>query len=315
MKKKNGVKEFDYNLIKVLDAVITAGNATRASRQLQVTPAAITLAIQRLQQTYNEELFIRTREALMPTPRAHEIHRAYSKVLDMIDATFDHDARISPWCEMKIMGDDISEQYYISQLFDMEMFERFRLHCSSVSGKDSSKKISDIRNGKGDLLISTHYFSDPDIEQIILDQYRTYTAVCHVQNPLCELQQLTLANLFTSRHAIYYPYAITPRLKKEITNNESFSFFNSHFSVGYNTESINGLLSIIENSSMIAILPEKIARFFQSQGRYRIALIDLPDAIEFEIIKIYAYWYRHNPQRDQIRDVIAMLQTLINYRK
>lgn len=32
MKKKNGVKEFDYNLIKVLDAVITAGNATRASR-------------------------------------------------------------------------------------------------------------------------------------------------------------------------------------------------------------------------------------------------------------------------------------------
>ncbi|WP_076727273.1 LysR family transcriptional regulator [Cronobacter sakazakii] len=315
MKKKNGVKEFDYNLIKVLDAVITAGNATRASRQLQVTPAAITLAIQRLQQTYNEELFIRTREGLMPTPRAHEIHRAYSKVLDMIDATFDHDARISPWCEMKIMGDDISEQYYISQLFDMEMFERFRLHYSSVSGKDFSKKISDIRNGKGDLLISTHYFSDPDIEQIILDQYRTYTAVCHVQNPLCELQQLTLANLFTSRHAIYYPYAITPRLKKEITNNESFSFFNSHFSVGYNTESINGLLSIIENSSMIAILPEKIARFFQSQGRYRIALIDLPDAIEFEIIKIYAYWYRHNPQRDQIRDVIAMLQTLINYRK
>lgn len=66
MKKKNGVKEFDYNLIKVLDAVITAGNATRASRQLQVTPAAITLAIQRLQQTYNEELFIRTREGLMP---------------------------------------------------------------------------------------------------------------------------------------------------------------------------------------------------------------------------------------------------------
>ncbi|MDT3533130.1 LysR family transcriptional regulator [Cronobacter sakazakii] len=315
MKKKNGVKEFDYNLIKVLDAVITAGNATRASRQLQVTPAAITLAIQRLQQTYNEELFIRTREGLMPTPRAHEIHRAYSKVLDMIDATFDHDARISPWCEMKIMGDDISEQYYISQLFDMEMFERFRLQCSSVSGKDFSKKISDIRNGKGDLLISTHYFSDSDIEQIILDQYRTYTAVCHVQNPLCELQQLTLANLFTSRHAVYYPYAITPRLKKEITNNESFSFFNSHFSVGYNTESINGLLSIIENSSMIAILPEKIARFFQSQGRYRIALIDLPDAIEFEIIKIYACWYRHNPQRDQIRDVIAMLQTLINYRK
>ncbi|EOC0039972.1 hypothetical protein ACI0X2_001983, partial [Cronobacter turicensis] len=74
-------------------------------------------------------------------------------------------------------------------------------------------------------------------------------------------------------------------------------------------------LSIIENSSMVAILPEKIARFFQTQGKYRIALISLPDAIEFETIKVYANWYRSNPQRDQLRDVIAMLQTLINYRK
>ncbi|ELQ6223482.1 LysR family transcriptional regulator [Cronobacter turicensis] len=315
MKKKNGVKEFDYNLIKVLDAVITAGNATRASRQLQVTPAAITLAIQRLQQTYNEELFIRTREGLTPTPRAHQIHRAYSRVLDMIDATFEHDVRIPPWCEMKITGDDVSEQYYFSQLFDMEVFDRLRLHYASVTGKGLAQQISDLKNGNSDLLIATHHFSDPDIEQIIIDQYRNYTAVCHVQNPLCELSQLSLANIFSSRHAVYHPYTITPLLKKDIRNNESFSFFNNHLSVGYNTDSINGLLSIIENSSMVAILPEKIARFFQTQGKYRIALISLPDAIEFETIKVYANWYRSNPQRDQLRDVIAMLQTLINYRK
>ncbi|EGT4463556.1 LysR family transcriptional regulator [Cronobacter malonaticus] len=315
MKKKNGVKEFDYNLIKVLDAVITAGNATRASRQLQVTPAAITLAIQRLQQTYSEELFIRTREGLTPTPRAHQIHRAYSRVLDMIDATFERETRLAPWCEMKIMGEDVSEQYYISQLFDMEMFERFRLYYTSAVGKDHSRRINDLKSGKCDLLITSDYCSDPDIEQIVLDQYRCYTAVCHDQNPLCELQQLTLANLFTSRHAVYHPYAITPRLKKDIINNENTSFFNNQFSIGYNTDSINGLLSIIENSSMITVLPEKIARFFKNQGRYRIALINFPDTIEFEIIKVYASWYRSNPQRDQNRDVIAMLQTLINYRK
>ncbi|ELY3468966.1 LysR family transcriptional regulator [Cronobacter universalis] len=315
MKKKKGVKEFDYNLIKVLDAVITAGNATRASRRLQVTPAAITLAIQRLQQTYREELFIRTREGLTPTPRAHQIHRAYSRVLDMIDATFEHDIRMPAWCEMKITGDEVSEQYYFSQLFDMEMFERFRLHYSSATGKDLTQQVSDLKNGRNDLLVSTHYLSDPDIEQVIIDQYKAYTAVCNVQNPLCELPQLSLANIFASRHAIYYPYAITPRLKKDITASESFSFFNHHLSVGYNTDSINGLLSIIENSAMVTILPTKIARFYQTQGKYRIALVDLPDTIEFEIIKIHAGWHRNNPQRDQIRDVIAMLQTLINYRK
>ncbi|ELQ6216681.1 LysR family transcriptional regulator [Cronobacter dublinensis] len=315
MKKKNGASEFDYNLIKVFDAVITAGNAARASRQLQVTPAAITLAIQRLQQTYNEELFIRTREGLTPTPRAQEIHRAYSKAMDIINATFDRAASTPSRYEMKITGDDVSEQYYFSQLFDMELFERFRLHYFSSTGKAFSRQSNDLYTGKSDLLVSTHYFSEPDIEQTIIDQYRQYTVICNARNPLCELPQLTLANLYSSRHAVYQPYKVKFVLKKENKNNDAFSFFNNPFSAGYYTDSINGLLSVIENSSLIAILPLKIARFFQAQAKYRIALIALPDEMDVEIIKVYAGWYRNNSQRDQIRDVIAMLQTLINYRK
>ncbi|EOW6743916.1 TPA: LysR family transcriptional regulator [Cronobacter dublinensis] len=315
MKKKNGASEFDYNLIKVFDAVVTAGNAARASRQLQVTPAAITLAIQRLQQTYDEELFIRTREGLTPTSRAREIHRAYSKAMDIINATFDRTAILPSRYEMKIIGDDVSEQYYFSQLFDMEMFERFRLHYFSSTGKAFSRQSNDLHTGKSDLLVSTHYFSEPDIEQTIIDQYRQYTVICNARNPLCELPQLTLANLYTSKHAVYHPYKVKPALKKDVKNNSSFSFFNNEFAVGYYTDSINGLLSVIENSSLIAILPLKIARFFQAQAKYRIALITLPDEMDIEIIKVYAGWHRDNPQRDQIRDVIAMLQTLINYRK
>ncbi|ELY6224440.1 LysR family transcriptional regulator [Cronobacter muytjensii] len=315
MKKKSGANEFDYNLIKVFDAVITAGNAARASQQLQVTPAAITLAIQRLQQTYDEELFIRTREGLTPTPRAREIHRAYSKAVDIINATFERTATMPARYEMKITGDDVSEQYYFTQLFDMELFERFRLHYLSSTGKSFSRQSNDLQAGKSDLLLSTHYFSEPDIEQTIIDQYRQYTVICNTRNPLCELPQLSLANLYASRHAVYHPYKVKTALKKDIKSNDGLSFFNNQFSVRYYTDSINGLLSIIENSSLIAILPLKIARFFQAQGKYRIALIALPDEIDIEIIRVYAGWHRDNAQRDQIKEVIIMLQTLINYRK
>ncbi|ALB61596.1 Putative regulatory protein [Cronobacter condimenti 1330] len=313
--KKKDAREFDYNLIKVLDAVIIAGNATRASQRLQVTPAAITLAIQRLQQTYNEELFIRTREGLTPTPRAHEIHRAYSQVMNMINATFEPDVASNTRRELKITGDDISEQFYFSQLFDMEMFERYRLHYLSSVGKGVARHTSELQTGKSDLLISTHYFSEPDIEQLIIDQYRHYTVICNTQHPLCALPQLSLAHLFGARHAVYQPCSIKPLIKKDITSHDSSSLFNRQFSIGYYTDSINGLLSIIESTSMIAILPLKVARFFQTRGKYRIALIGLPEAIDLEIIKVYAAWYRGNPQREQIKDVIAMLQTLINYRK
>ncbi|MFP2467529.1 LysR family transcriptional regulator [Pseudescherichia vulneris] len=55
MNEKTLSRDFDYNLIKVLDAVISAGNASKAAKQLSVTPAAVSLALNRLQLFYNED--------------------------------------------------------------------------------------------------------------------------------------------------------------------------------------------------------------------------------------------------------------------
>lgn len=49
MRPIKNAKKIDYNLIKVFDTVITEGNATRAARKLDVTPAAISQALLRLQ--------------------------------------------------------------------------------------------------------------------------------------------------------------------------------------------------------------------------------------------------------------------------
>lgn len=41
MQPIKNARKIDYNLIKVFDMVITEGNATRAARKLDVTPAAV----------------------------------------------------------------------------------------------------------------------------------------------------------------------------------------------------------------------------------------------------------------------------------
>ncbi len=66
--------KIDYNLIKVFDTVITEGNATGAARKLDVTPAAISQALLRLQNLYGEELFIRTRKGLVPSSKGKSLH-------------------------------------------------------------------------------------------------------------------------------------------------------------------------------------------------------------------------------------------------
>lgn len=52
MGSKGANKSFDYNLIKILDAVILSGNAAMAAKKLGITPAAVSLALKRLQSYY-----------------------------------------------------------------------------------------------------------------------------------------------------------------------------------------------------------------------------------------------------------------------
>lgn len=88
MGSKGANKSFDYNLIKILDAVILSGNAAMAAKKLGITPAAVSLALKRLQSYYPEELFSRGKGGLIPTAKAVDIHQNFSQVMKLVDDTF-----------------------------------------------------------------------------------------------------------------------------------------------------------------------------------------------------------------------------------
>lgn len=69
MGSKGANKSFDYNLIKILDAVILSGNAAMAAKKLGITPAAVSLALKLLQSYYPEELFSRGKGGSSPQLR------------------------------------------------------------------------------------------------------------------------------------------------------------------------------------------------------------------------------------------------------
>ena len=63
-------KTLDLNLLRVFDAVMSEGSATRAADQLAMTQPAVSQALRRLRDALGEELFARTPRGLTPTPRA-----------------------------------------------------------------------------------------------------------------------------------------------------------------------------------------------------------------------------------------------------
>ena len=86
------LRSVDLNLLTVFDAVMQTGKMSEAAERLGMTQPAVSNAIARLRLTFKDELFIRSRYGMVPTPRAKALQEPIVEALSLIRGTFD-DAR------------------------------------------------------------------------------------------------------------------------------------------------------------------------------------------------------------------------------
>lgn len=67
------LRNIDLNLLVIFEVMMAERNITRAARTMGVTPSAISHALQRLRQTFDDPLFDRRPEGMVPTHRAQEL--------------------------------------------------------------------------------------------------------------------------------------------------------------------------------------------------------------------------------------------------
>jgi DNA-binding transcriptional LysR family regulator len=72
----------DLNLLVVFDAIMRARSVTRAGQQLGLSQPAMSHALTRLRHMLKDELFVRSPNGMVPTPRAEELGTPIRIVLD-----------------------------------------------------------------------------------------------------------------------------------------------------------------------------------------------------------------------------------------
>lgn len=85
---------FDMNLLLVFEALLIERNVTQAGQRVHLSQSATSSALRRLREAMNDELFVRSADGMLPTPRALElaepVRRALSDVRSALDgAAFD----------------------------------------------------------------------------------------------------------------------------------------------------------------------------------------------------------------------------------
>jgi DNA-binding transcriptional LysR family regulator len=80
-------KNLDLNLLVVLDALLTEGSVTRAARVLHRSPSAISDALGRLREYFDDELLAPVGRQLQPTPRAESLKAMVRDILVRIETS------------------------------------------------------------------------------------------------------------------------------------------------------------------------------------------------------------------------------------
>lgn len=85
---KLNLRAFDLNLLTVFDALMCEQNLSRAAERIGMSQPAMSAALQRLRLSLNDELFVRHRSGMMPTPRAEAVYAKVQPALQLITESF-----------------------------------------------------------------------------------------------------------------------------------------------------------------------------------------------------------------------------------
>ena len=76
------IQALDLNLLKVFEALAEERSATRAGARVGLTQSSVSNALNRLRQVFGDELFVRTPQGMMPTPRARALEEPVRSALN-----------------------------------------------------------------------------------------------------------------------------------------------------------------------------------------------------------------------------------------
>lgn len=93
---RNDLRRLDLNLLIVFETLMHERSVTRAAEKLFLGQPAISAALSRLRNLFDDPLFVRTGRSMEPTARAQEIFALLSPALDSISTAVSRAAAFDP---------------------------------------------------------------------------------------------------------------------------------------------------------------------------------------------------------------------------
>lgn len=276
------LNEIDLNLFTIFDVIYTERNLTKAGKVLGITQPAVSNALSRLRATFDDHLFTRTANGMMPTPVAQNVITEVRQALTLLRVSVREGHNFEAKTATKrfnISMRDIFEVTFLPGLLTAfrEEAPSIRLHsCYTYP----NELIHNLSSGYLDLAIETSISVPQNLHHVKIHEV-PFVCVARNDHPILK-DQITLQQYVEAEHIhITNGKEDTTHLDSALTQ-QGISrniIFTGH---SYFVTSL-----LILQTNAVLTIPETLAERYAAYLDIQV----LPLPIEVAPLETYMYWH------------------------
>ena len=262
------VRRLDLNLLLAFEALMAERNVTRAAERMSVGQPAMSASLGRLRTFFGDPLLVREGRSLVPTPRALELTASFQEALDLIDATLRASRHFDPRTAHRtftVMASDYALLLLLGPLVAELEAEApdLRLTIRPIAADYGEQ----INRSQLDLLI----LPEEAVEELQASSARLFSdrLVCAIDARHPEVGEYLTEEQFRTLPLV--SYSGTPM---EPMIEHRFRELGIDRATAVGTQSIVIQPLVLAGTRMMALIPERLGRYFAGQAGIR--LLDPP---------------------------------------
>lgn len=283
--RHTNLRKLDLNLLLLFEALMEEGSVTRAAQRLLLTQAGVSHALTRLRSLLNDELFIRGKGGMEPTARAIALAGPLREALAQLEAAL-NPAEFEPAQSQQIFR--IVSTDYFATIVLPSLVVRLEKEAPQIDLRILSNSLGDVAAmlSSGEVDFAAGLFKNRMSGQMRRDCNSTtlfedaYVCVMRKDHALSR-QTLTKARYLAAKHILFSP---TGSLDYGVE--KYFRPIGIQRQIGVVLSHYLAAPLILQNSDMIMTVPARLAEFYVS--RYKVRVAPLP--VKVPPIAIQLVW-------------------------
>lgn len=262
--------DYDLNLLVVLERLLAERSLTRAARQLGRTQSALSHSLARLRELFEDPLFVRSAEGLVPTARAEALAPQVQAVLAQVQSLLKPPRAFDPQhdsASLAVVMTDYVQLVLLPPLLRLLAQEAPGLELRILTGSDAIE--AQLETGEADLGFGVIVFERPELYQRVLFEER-FSCLVRADHPLVQ-ETLSLETFLTLSHIL-----VTPRGRPGSFVDAALEARGLRRRVVLRVPQYMVVPELVANTDLVVTLPERVARWGISQRPLQLLEPPLP---------------------------------------